>query len=459
MSETNATQGKLSGIKNSITFKMFVIGFLVLILLIPLFFVRDLIKERESTRNQAISEINDSWGAQVYLAGPFLRVPYYRYDEVEKIDQKTGKTTKLISKEIAYAYFLPDQINLEGKIDAENKKLGIYETAVYNLNSTMKGKFSTPNFGSLEIENKSILWDKAQFVIQTSNIKGISNQIYFKTKEQSLNFTSDLKKTQNDYDYTSNHNQKLYYIHTPSFDARKLFANKSIDFNIEYQVNGSQKFEFIPIGKETKMHLTSSWKDPSFMGEYLPQNPDKINENGFDAYWTILEMNRPFGQEFTDLPDLSDYKFGVELIIPIDDYQQNERSAKYGYLVIALTFLIFFLFQLLSKINIHPFQYLMIGLALIIFYTLLLSITEHSNFSTAYFVSSIATVGLITFYSKSILKTWKFAFFIFLSLSILYGFIYTIIQLENYALLVGSIGLFAILAGVMYASRKIEWRS
>ena len=146
-------------------------------------------------------------------------------------------------------------------------------------------------------------------------------------------------------------------------------------------------------------------------------------------------------------------------MIPVDEYQKSERTAKYGFLVIGLTFLIFFLIQTLSKISIHPFQYLMIGISLVMFYTLLISISEHSSYLNAYFVSGCSVVILITLYSRSILKNVKFPLFIGASLSLLYSFIYVIIQLENYALLVGSIGLFIILALVMYASRKIDWNS
>jgi len=226
--------------------------------------------------------------------------------------------------------------------------------------------------------------------------------------------------------------------------------------NISY--NGSQQFRIIPVGQETQLEIKSSWKNPSFIGTYLPYNNNKLTESGFNARWKVLNINRPFPQSFTNtLPNLSEYAFGVNLMIPVDQYQQSTRSAKYGYLVISLTFLIFFLIQSISKIDIHPFQYLMIGLALVMFYTLLISISEHSSFMVAYFIASIAVVVLIGLYSKSILKRWKFPLFITTSLVILYSFIYIIIQLESYALLVGSIGLFAILATVMFVSRKIDW--
>jgi inner membrane protein len=231
-------------------------------------------------------------------------------------------------------------------------------------------------------------------------------------------------------------------------------------FNLKLNIKGSEQIRFIPIGKQTEAHITSNWKTANFFGEFLPYNGDKITEKGFDAKWNILDINRPFPQQyFNNLPDLRDFAFGVNFKIPVDQYQQSERSAKYGFLVIGLTFLIFFLIQTLSKIDIHPFQYLMIGLALTMFYTLLVSISEHSTFLKAYLIAGVSVIALITLYSKSILKTYKFPIFIGLSLTALYTFIYVIIQLENYALLVGSIGLFLILAIVMYVSRKIDWNN
>jgi inner membrane protein len=217
----------------------------------------------------------------------------------------------------------------------------------------------------------------------------------------------------------------------------------------------------VPIGKITQLNMESNWASPSFTGNFLPDDKTKqISTTGFVANWKILHINRAFSQQtFDNLPDLSQYAFGVDFVIPINQYQQNERASKYGFLVIGLTFLIFFLIQSISKIKIHIFQYSMIGLALIMFYTLLISITEHSSFMKAYIIAGIAVVALITLYSVAILKNRKFPMFIAASLGSLYTFLYVIIQLENYALLVGSIGLFAILSAVMYFSRKIDWNN
>jgi inner membrane protein len=213
------------------------------------------------------------------------------------------------------------------------------------------------------------------------------------------------------------------------------------------------------VGKVTHVSIDSDWESPSFEGSFAANHTTKdVSNKGFHADWKILDINRTFTQQYANgMPDLEDYQFGVKFIKTVDEYQQNERASKYGFLVIGLTFLIFFLIQSVSKINIHIFQYSMIGLALIMFYTLLISITEHSSFSLAYAIAGSSVVALITLYSVSILKNRKFPMFIGVALSVLYTFIYVIIQLEDYALLVGSIGLFAILAGVMYFSRKIDW--
>ena len=203
--------------------------------------------------------------------------------------------------------------------------------------------------------------------------------------------------------------------------------------------------------------MNSDWNSPSFNGFVAP-NDRAVTSKGFTAHWKVLHFNRPFAQQyFESFPNLASYGLATDFITTVNQYQQNERASKYGFLVIGLTFLIFFLIQSISKINIHIFQYTMIGVALIMFYTLLISITEHSSFTFAYSIAGSAVVVLITIYSFSILKNKKFPLFIGVALTLLYTFIYVIIQLEDYALLVGSIGLFFILAAVMYFSRKIDW--
>jgi inner membrane protein len=214
---------------------------------------------------------------------------------------------------------------------------------------------------------------------------------------------------------------------------------------------------FVPLGKQTKVNLKSKWQNPSFTGAFLPDKRD-VGVNGFNATWEVLHLNRPYPQIFKgQIEGIGDSSFGVNLIVPVDEYQKSMRSAKYAVIFITLTFLIFFFVQVINGVRIHPIQYLIVGLALCIFYTLLIALSEHIPFIYSYLISSISIIGLITLYAKSIFKDNKLTAIICLILTMLYLFIYSIIQMEDYALLMGSIGLFIVLATIMYLSRKINW--
>lgn len=433
----------------STTAKMIMVGFLTLVLLIPLFFVQDLISERSQRKNEVTREVSNLWGSDIQFYGPILKIPYTSYDNYNVTDTKTGATTIQKKTTINYAYFFPNELNNSSKVmKNESLKRGIFNPIVFTANMNFKGNFTSPDFAKLNISPENILWDKASIVVKTTNLKSIKSELKVEVNNEKLSF-----EPQN--------NDKTNYslLSTSVFDYKSLATNDKINFNFNIVYNGSNSLKFVPIGKVTNVSIDSDWQSPSFEGTFASNDTTKsISAKGFHADWKVLDINRTFSQQYSNvLPDLDDYLFGVKLIETVDEYQQNERVSKYGFLVIGLTFLIFFLIQSISKINIHIFQYSMIGIALIMFYTLLISITEHSSFSLAYAISGIAVVALITLYSVSILKNKKFPMFIATSLSVLYAFIFVIIQMEDYALLAGSIGLFFILAAVMYFSRKIDW--
>jgi len=222
-------------------------------------------------------------------------------------------------------------------------------------------------------------------------------------------------------------------------------------------LKGSQHLFFIPGGKTTDITLESDWKSPSFTGAFLPDERE-VNEEGFKASWNILHLNRNFPQFWTgNKYAVEESAFGTELLLPVDNFLRSHRVARYAVLFLALTFLVFFFVEVLNHALIHPIQYLLVGVALIVFYVLLLSISEHIAFNWAYLIATAATLGLITTYTVSILKSRKLGMLLFSILAVLYTFIFILIQLEDYALLIGSIGLFVILAIVMYFSRKIDW--
>lgn len=449
----NQTQknGKFTNwLKTSLTARLITVGVLTLLLLIPLSYIKDLIQERMYRQQEVVNEINQKWGGEVILYGPIIKVPYKSQTE-KKIYNKNGNNYRLeVEEEINYAYFFPKELDITSNINPEEKKRGIYTTAVYKSSMNVQGTFTKPDFSETDIKPENIIWDKSKIIVLTSNLKGVNNNIGILFNNQNYPLTSQHQK---------DHESIFHILESKFMEDIKLLQKEDISFAFELSVNGSEQIRFIPIGKETNVNIKSNWKTANFLGEYLPYNSDKISENGFDAKWKVLDINRPFPQQsFEVIPDLYAYAFGVNFMIPVDEYQKSERSAKYGFLVISLTFLVFFLIQSMSKISIHPFQYLMIGIALTMFYTLLISISEHSSFLQAYLIASIAVITLITLYSKSILKLWKFTLLIGTSLTVLYGFIFVIIQLESYALLVGSIGLFSILAAIMFASRKIDWK-
>jgi len=440
----------LYSIFQTTTAKMIMVGLLTLILLIPLEFVKNLINERAQRQDEVITEINDKWGQNVFFYGPILKVPYTYFEETVSINEKTKETVKQKTAYTNFAYFFPEELNAATKVSTKVLNRNNYESAVFSSSMKFSGNYIRPDFSSKAIASENIQWDKATILIKTTNLKSIKNEVKIDFGNSQYTFEPV---------YNSDVKEVTEALETGYIDLTKVLINDNTNFNFDIAYNGSQQIKMVPIGKTTKVTMTSNWESPSFTGNFLPDDKTKkISSEGFSANWKILHINRAFSQQvFDTLPDLSQYAFGVDFVIPVDQYQQNERASKYGFLVIGLTFLIFFLIQSVSKINIHIFQYSMIGLALILFYTLLISITEHSNFTTAYLISAAGIIVMIGLYSVSILRNRKFPLFISAALTALYSFIYVIIQLENYALLVGSIGLFVILGSVMYFSRKIDW--
>ncbi|WP_026775293.1 cell envelope integrity protein CreD [Polaribacter sp. Hel_I_88] len=461
--ETNKEQtGKIGKwAKKSITARMLMVGVLIIILMIPLSYIEMLITERSMRQQDVVREINQKWADEVLIYGPILKVPYKVFTTKSTYEEKTKTWLKEEIESIKYAFFFPEKLDIISTINPEEKTRGIYKTAVYQSEIEINGLFTKPDFSEKEIKDEHILWDKIKLIVQTTNLKGANSLFEININKNVYPFSSShFNDNYNSKNYSNQNAVSLNELESKTLELTDIPKEKKVSFAMNINMKGSKQIQFIPIGKETNVNVKSDWKTANFIGEYLPYNSDKITEEGFNAKWKILDINRPYSQQFfKGIPNLKQFAFGVNFMIPVDEYQKSERSAKYGFLVIGLTFLIFFLIQTMSKIHIHPFQYLMIGVALTMFYTLLISISEHSSYLKAYLIAGFAVISLITLYSKSILKNVKFPIFIGISLTALYTFIFVIIQLENYALLVGSIGLFLILAGVMYASRKIDWEN
>jgi inner membrane protein len=226
---------------------------------------------------------------------------------------------------------------------------------------------------------------------------------------------------------------------------------------VSLKIKGSERLYFTPLAGNSSFVMQSKWSNPSFDGNALPTERT-VGDSGFKAKWNFNKASLPFTTVLkrTEI-NKNNFAFGVAMVQPADQYAKTSRSVKYAILIIGLTFALFFIIELMQKKALHPVQYVLVGLALSIFYTLLLSISEIILFDYAYLIAATATVILIMLYAKGHFNNWATASIFGGILSALYGFIFVLIRLEDTALLVGSIGLFIVLALVMYASRKINW--
>jgi inner membrane protein len=423
--------------RNSITIRIISIGFLILILLIPAFMVRDLIDERRYRSEEANMEVSSTWGNSQTLNGPIVSVPYRK----AYINDK-----KEVYTQIEYAHFLPSEIKVNGFVKPERRHRSIYDVVVYTADLTVDGTFESFSFKDWKIEEADILWDKAFISIGISDMRGITDNIMLKWNEEEYPFNPGIESS----DILASGISTLIDL-----TGNRSQGTKKFSFHLG--IRGSRDIYFVPLGRQNLIELRSDWGDPKFHGAFLPESHN-ITEKDFIANWKVLHLNRNYPQQWTGNQfNVTDSEFGVSLIIPVDHYQKSTRSAKYAIMIIAFTFLVFFFVEVLNKTRIHPIQYLLVGLALIIFYTLLLALSEHISFNLAYLISSLATISLVVFYANSIFKKLSLSLFTALTLIVLYGFIFVILQLQDYALLMGSIGLFIVMAVIMYLSRKIDW--
>lgn len=422
-------------ISQSVTFKLISIGVLILLLLIPKSMINSLIIEREQRMLETVHEVTDKWSRRQSVSGPILIVPYKKYQWTED--------AKNIKEITGYATFLPEKLIIEANIEPEERYRGIFKVIVYKAQLSLSGNFSKPDFSAWDIDEKDILWSKATLNIGISDLRGIEKQIVLKQNNLQAPFHPGVMAPS---PFKSG-------IHIPG--SVQQFVNN--DFTIDIPLKGSEELFFVPVGKNTEVKMNSSWKNPSFTGSFLP-GERTVDKNGFKASWKILHFNRNYPQSWTNANyDIDESKFGVNLLVAADHYQKSLRTSKYAILIISLSFLMFFLIEITQKLRIHAFQYILIGLALMIFYTLLLSVSEHLGFNPAYWISCISVTVLISLYSSTIFENKKLSYLLAGSLSLIYAFIFIIIQIETYALLVGSIGLFFILALTMYLTRKINW--
>jgi inner membrane protein len=426
---------------SEITKRVILLGLLMALVLIPLYLVHDLVMERYD-RSQAVAEdVASQWGQQQLIAGPVVSVPYLVHIQ-DLVNGAKIERTKRRS-----ASFLPDSLAITATAKTEKRYKSIYELLVYAADIRLTGRLPAASFAGLHVAPGDVLWDEASVAIGVADMGGI-RQLVLKLDGKALDPVPGMMRGQ---------------LFAGGAHAALQSANSQTahDFAIEIQLNGSGQLQFLPMGNQTTVEVTSNWPHPGFTGNFLPAERS-IGAQGFTARWKVSALARSYPQVWTndqlDFSQVNDGRLGVELTLPGDAYQQIDRIVKYGILVIGLTFATIFVVDLLKSARTHFVQYLQVGAALCLFYLLALSLAEQIRFVYAYSIASAADIGMIALYLARTVSRFT-GLLVGAVLAAIYGYMYMLLQMEDFVLLSGTVGLFLALGCVMYATRNVDWFS
>src|SRR5438105_69318 len=427
--------------------KLIGVGVLILLLLIPLGMITGVLSDRLSRRNEAVTEITSSWGKEQCVVGPVLGIPYqYHFKTTKEVPDKKGKMEcrEVEETAVGIAYFLPELLNVSSDAETQMLHRGIYDAAVFRAEVKLSGKFGAPDFGALKIDIKDVQWKDTFVTIAINDLRGTRQGLVL--------------------DWGGTKKPLLPGSQVPGYTtgATAMLAdgkaiNAPIEFSIPIDFNGSEGIYFAPFGVQNEAVLKSNWPDPAFRGAFLPADRS-VRDDGFDAKWKVSYYGRSYPQSWTSQAGnerfttqaVTQSMFGAQFLSVLDAYRYVERSIKYGVLFLVLVFTTFFLFEVTARQKIHPLQYLMVGAALCLFYLLLLSISEFVGFGWAYLIAAIASTALITWYCRFFLGGDVRTLMIGAGLGGVYLFLYITLRQQDYALLMGAIALFIVLAVVMY---------
>jgi inner membrane protein len=421
-------------------------GILTLLLLIPLGMVRSIVSERASRRGEVVNEIGTTWGGPQTVGGPVLTVPYtWVWTDSSGQPQRTTRR----------AHLLPKDLRFKAMLNTETKQRGIFDVVVYRTEVEVQGRFVRPDLSWIRPATATIEWGDATVSIGVSDPRALTRRADISWNGQTEPFTSGVADV------------GLFGtgVQAPARGLDAVKAGADIPFAFTLALNGTRDIRFLPAAEETTVDLTATWPHPSFLGGPLPTW--SATPQGFAAHWRVPDFGRPFAARWT-CADVDSQRqqltaqshaaaFGVSLIQPVDIYQQGERAVKYAVLFLVLTFLVFFLWEVFSAVLLHPVQYALVGFALCLFYLLLVSISEHAGFDLAYGASALASTAVIGGYARAVLHGSRQAGSVAASLAGVYGFLYLLLRLEDYALLAGSVGLFIVLSIVMFITRRMNW--
>ncbi len=434
------------------TTKLAIIGVLSLALLVPISLVDSVISERKQRRDEAVAEITSTWGSQQSIVGPVLVIPYRYYFKEEKDELINGKVVRreTLKSAVDNAFFLPSDLKIDAAIAPKRLHRGIYEAVVYSGRLNLSGEFPAPDWESLKIEAKDVLWNDAVLTLAIPDLRGAKGALAVEFGGRSLVMLPGAKIP----GYPSG-------AHVQVADAAA--GGKKLGFSLAVDLNGSRNIQFAPLGIRNLVTIQSAWPDPKFQGSFLPSERE-LSRDGFSAKWDVSYYGRNYPQSATergggkpDAATITPSLFGVEFLSSIDSYRNVERSAKYGILFIAMVFIAFFLFEVLASLQIHPVQYVLVGLALSLFFLILLSLSEFLPFWASYLSAALAATAMIVLYSAKFLGSGSRTAGLAGELTAVYAYLYVVLQLQDFSLLMGSALLAGSLGVLMYLTRDVNW--
>ncbi|TBU81131.1 cell envelope integrity protein CreD [Pseudomonas daroniae] len=432
----------------SLFLKLGTIALLILLLMIPLLLIDGLVNERQSLRNDVLRDIARSSSYQQQITGPILVVPYSK--TVQQWKTVAGSSERYLEKgvELGRLYFLPERFALDGDVRTELRYRGIYQARLYHSDSQVSGEFKVPaHYGVSDVE--AYRFDDPFIAVGISDVRGIGNDLKLQLNGASLSF----EPGSGDDRFGSG-----VHVPLPAHDGRD---EQTLVFAFDLKLQGTEQLSITPVGRESQVTLRSDWPHPSFVGEYLPSQRE-VTEQGFTANWQTSFFATDMQEALSacvsgSCSAMQNRVFGVSFIEPVDQYLKADRAIKYALLFVTLTFAVFFLFEVLKRLAVHPVQYALVGLSLALFYLLLLSLSEHLGFAIAYGLSALGCVALNIFYVSSVLRSWSRGGAFGVLLAALYGLLYGLLGAEDYALLMGSLLVFGVLGCVMVLTRKLDW--
>ncbi len=432
-------------------FKMLSVGLLTLLLMVPLAMIEGQISDRSLRQAQVADNVASTAAGEQILVGPVLAVRY-RYQDTPKTvkDPTTGQitTSQPVLEEVLP--FPASTLNIGGKATVESRSRGIYKARLYHLDLDLSGQFNIPTHLGLPASAK-LLDARAVLVMGVRDPRGVDNNPDIQINGQRFRFQA----AANEILEQAVPGKRL------EVDLGPLALDQPhrLDFSFPLKLTGTEQMSIAPTAESNHIQLSSDWPHPSFQGRFLPRERT-VSEQGFDARWEISHLARDLNAALRANASNTHYRgevLGVSFMDPVNVYLQSERAVKYGSLFIVLTFAAFFLGEILRRQPMHPMQYLLAGLALSLFFLLLIALSEHLPFLAAYLISSTACIGLITAYLSGVLGGQRPALAFGAGFTGLYGVLYGVLQSEDNSLLMGSLLLFLALGAIMMSTRKLNW--